>query len=153
MSIPTMRAEAIVTCKRPTMPFSTGLPVRDPGMVHASDAMPRNCSTESLRAWKAEKTCIHEYGSLLTNLHQGRNGNSASRTRSKRNRQLQLRNGAHCSRSEELHVCIVIGHHESQRQYGSGTYLTASQASVGRCSRGDDSSGRRDDSGGRAAER
>ena len=40
----------------------------------------------------------------------------------------------------------------SQRQYGSGTYLTASQASVGRCSRGDDSSGRRDDSGRRRRE-
>jgi|GEM_PF-1360398 len=37
------------------MPFSTGLPVRDPGMMPAWCAMPRNCCTESLRAWKAEK--------------------------------------------------------------------------------------------------
>jgi len=37
------------------MPFSTGLPVRDPGMAHAWCAMPCNCCTESLRAWKAEK--------------------------------------------------------------------------------------------------
>src|SRR5262249_11105305 len=37
------------------MPFSTGLPVRDPGMAHAWCAMPCNCCTERLRAWQAEK--------------------------------------------------------------------------------------------------
>jgi len=34
-------------------------------MVHASDAMPRNCRTESLRAWKAGKPVFMSTGLYL----------------------------------------------------------------------------------------
>ena len=134
------------------MPFSTVLPGRDPGMVHARCAMPPDCRTESLRAWKAEKpvfmsTVLYlptstkaETETPLQEPEAKGTGNCGSET-------------ARIAHDLKNCMCIVIGHHKSQRQYGSGTYLTASQASVGRCSRGDDSSGRRDDSGGRAAGR
>jgi len=47
------------------MPFSAGLPVRDPGTAHAWCAMPRNRCTESLRAWKDEKSVFMSTGLYL----------------------------------------------------------------------------------------